>query len=92
MNKGTHMIKKVALILIAGAFVSTTVVNAQAVDAAKQTGSAISETAKEGAANAKAATESGPGKVVDKTKAAVHKTKAKYHKHKAKKAADAALH
>jgi hypothetical protein len=66
-------------------------VMAQAVDAAKESGKAVSESAQEGGDKAKAAFASQPSKTVDKGKAQVHKAKAKYHRHKAKKAAEAAV-
>jgi hypothetical protein len=83
------MFKSLAFI-VAAAFLASGA-HAQATDAVKEAGKSVAEGTKEGAAKAKAATESGPSKAVDKTKGAVHGAKAKYHRHKAKKAADAAV-
>ena len=84
------MIKKALLLTLLA--VATLSVQAQVVDAAKETGKSVAEGTKEGADKTKAAFESNPDKTVDKTKAAVHGAKAKYHRHKAKAAADAAVH
>jgi hypothetical protein len=82
------MLKKIVL-MAAVAFLATNV-HGQAIDAVRDAGKATAEATKEGADNAKAATESGPKKLVDKTKAKVHGAKAKHYRKKATKEADAA--
>ncbi len=65
---------------------------AQVVPAAKESGHAVAETAKEGGDNLKAATESQPKKAASKSKAHAHKSKAHAHAHHAKADAKAAVH
>lgn len=70
----------------------SSLVFAQVVPAAKESGHAAAETAKEGGDNLKAATESQPNKAIDKAKAHAHKAKAHAHRHHAKADAKAAVH
>jgi hypothetical protein len=79
------------ILIVAGALLAGQV-QAQAVDAAKESGRAVAEGTKEGADKTKAAFESQPDKSIDKAKARVHKAKAKYHRRKAKADADAIGH
>jgi hypothetical protein len=83
-------IKHLAMMLVAATFAATAF--AQVEPTVKESGKAVSETAKQAGDNAKAAVSTEPNNSVNKAKAKTHKAKAHAHGHQAKKAADATVH